>query len=332
MRALPGVLPWRLRTILGWLTAGTLAASSPVRWMRPAARSAGSWPPLGATRHRCRGARASALGQPRPWRRTSPAPLQRRVPTGEPACASRGRCRRKCHTTAPPSPPTLPAPRTRHGLGVGGYLRFVLKRGQVQPEEQRQTDLAALPGILRLRASVALPRSRRSPTPAPGRPPTADSRNYSPRSGQSVRGLGRQQSGVELVYRSTRDRPSAVLRQARDIAGARRLPATAIRRSIRRPGRLEPAISRPSRRTRKLALGMPAMVSFPATNLRAASARLGHERASTNGGFETLRHGFARIIRNAGIRRWGSLVSTTPARSTKLRTGAIACSHGWPPL
>lgn len=36
---------------------------------------------------------------------------------------------------------------------------------------------------------------------------------------------------------------------------------------------LGPAISRPSRRTRKLGLGMPAKVSFPAMILRAASAR-----------------------------------------------------------
>jgi hypothetical protein len=39
-----------------------------------------------------------------------------------------------------------------------------------------------------------------------------------------------------------------------------------------------PAISGPSRRARKLGLGMPAKVSFPATNLRAALARPGHSR------------------------------------------------------
>jgi hypothetical protein len=53
-----------------------------------------------------------------------------------------------------------------------------------------------------------------------------------------------------------------------------------MRQSDRSSARLEhpdPAISGPSRRARKLGLGMPAKVSFPATNLRAASARPGHQ-------------------------------------------------------
>lgn len=71
----------------------------------------------------------------------------------------------------------------------------------------------------------------------------------------------------------------------RDVKISRRSPPTA-RFGYRRcrcecPAELaRPAISSPSRRAPKLGLCMPAKVSFPAPNLRAASARPGHERSS----------------------------------------------------
>jgi hypothetical protein len=54
--------------------------------------------------------------------------------------------------------------------------------------------------------------SGQSQVSASGRPETAGSPDCSPQTGHSGCGLERQQSGVELVCRSTRHRPSADIR------------------------------------------------------------------------------------------------------------------------
>jgi hypothetical protein len=87
------------------------------------------------------------------------------------------------------------------------------------------------------------------------------------------------------------------------------------------------AISCPSRRARKPGLGMPAKVSFPSTNLRVASARLGQFPSLSSG--RLLASQLTALAPNFGRRSPGESAHTKA--SGNMQAVAMLHAGAWPP-
>jgi len=97
------------------------------------------------------------------------------------------------------------------------------------------------------------------------------------------RGVAGDQCQLPGRSANWKSRPQAVLPGSLENLASAQLRRAGFRRRVWTARRLKSATSCPSRRARKLGCGMPAKVSFPATNLRVASARPGQALSLTAG-------------------------------------------------